>query len=195
MASPELGVQLRSAVKILVDSLINPLSSRVLLDRLYEVNRKRRVNLPTIVIHLVSNLDKIEDLIRVCVDNVLEGVTSDPGLIFRGENINTKILAELCKMVCGTFVQALIKNEIIKLISKKKSEAKIRGHTQQLLNKIFNEMDYFPEAFTRLCAVVDKKIFSRYPDISAIGMANLVFLRFIFPVMIETSTSVIAKYP
>jgi len=194
MTSQELGTDLHNAVKILIGNLIDPLNSKILLDKLFEVSRKQKFNLAQAVIQLASTLDKIEELIRVCIDNLLDGLI-DPGLIFRGENINTKILVELCKITCGTFIQALIKDEMFKLVSKKKSDSKIRGHAQIILHKILTELNYFPEGFTRLCSVVDRRIYARHPSVNLVGMSNLVFLRFIFPILIEMNGSVVAKYP
>ena len=190
-----LSSDLREAVKTLVSHIVHHRNSRIVLEKIHEIGRKQRLNVARIIIQLVSSFDKLEDLIRVCVDNALD-ISIDPGMVFRGESVHVKILSELCKTMCGALIQAVVKDEIWHLISRKRSERQIRRHSQNIFDNIVNELGHFPVAFTRLCWLVDTRVFTRHPDMSRLGISNLVFLRFICPTLIEVSSSLpVTKYP
>lgn len=191
-----LGLNLRDAINTLVMYMIDRKKSGIILEKIYDISRKEQFNVAQTIIKLLSSFDRLEDLIKICVDNAILSTKNDIGLIFRSNSIYVDILSELCKMTCGSLIHAVVKDELWYLVSKKKSERQIRKHSQNILDKILGAKDRFSVSFTRLCSVIGEKLLTKHSEMQLLGISNLIFLRFISPILLDASISLpVAKYP
>ena len=174
-----LGCQLGSLARSLLDLVLAPESFRVLATGCRQPEAARAI------IELASSHNQVEELILVCVQNSILA-TLDINLIFRSENLYTKILSELCKETCSTFIRDLLMNLVGELVTKKTSEKKILKITRVILERIYNEFNYFPTNFHRLCVLVVRQMRLISPNSDTrLAMVNLIFLRFLCPLILD----------
>jgi hypothetical protein len=148
--------------------------------------------LPTAVIDLVVSQGGAEHFLINIIDHIV-GTTPDPALIFRGETLLTKILAEFCKYTSHLLIETLFQSDVVKIITRKYKESYFEDFAESILTKLIAEADHLPPAFMTVCCLINIRI---APMWRRLAISNLIFLRCISPLLLDLSLRHIeAKHP